>query len=246
MARRLSCPVVLALQPSGVVRHRDAVVLVVGSDINAGLRLGRAPRADCSTLASSACTDRPPRIRLRCMGYGMYRRSGPGELDRKRIDREPYIRRGPRPGYRSGYYGLSYLSSRYSSSSSSSLSGLVVASDDVVLEQVKRDRDILALAIGWAVMPTVILAIASLVHPIYVGWLVSASAPGIALLAAFVCVRAFPKSLDPARVSDRVAYKHLRSPLLTKFGAAAAVLLAVGYRGSASAQQEDLLVPHGT
>jgi mannosyltransferase len=111
-----------------------------------------------------------------------------------------------------------------------------------VVELVSRDRDFLALAIGWAVVPTVVLALASLVHPIYSVRYVAASAPGLALLAAFGCVRAFPKS-DPSRVSDRVAHKHVRSPLLAIFGTAAAVLLAIGYRGSASAQQEDLLSP---
>ena len=60
----------------------------------------------------------------------------------------------------------------------------------VLVEQVSRDRDILALMIGWAVIPTVILSIASFVHPIYSVRYVSASAPGVALLAAFICVHA--------------------------------------------------------
>jgi hypothetical protein len=56
---------------------------------------------------------------------------------------------------------------------------------DAVVAGVSRDRDILALTIGWVVVPTVVLSIVSLVHPIFSVRYVAASAPGAALLAAF-------------------------------------------------------------
>ena len=73
---------------------------------------------------------------------------------------------------------------------------------DAVVGRVSQDREVLGLTFGWAVIPTLILSIVSFVHPIYSVRYVSASAPGVALLAAFVCVRAFPKTLDPTRPSD--------------------------------------------
>ena len=70
---------------------------------------------------------------------------------------------------------------------------------DAVIERVSQDREVLALAFGWAVIPTLVLSIVSFVHPIYSVRYVSASAPGAALLAAFVCVRVFPRrSTQPA------------------------------------------------
>jgi mannosyltransferase len=69
-----------------------------------------------------------------------------------------------------------------------------------VAQQIGRDRDIFALTIGWAILPTLALSIASLAHPVYANRYVAASAPGAALLVAFVCVRVFPATLDPARV----------------------------------------------
>ncbi len=74
------------------------------------------------------------------------------------------------------------------------------------------DRDILALTIGWAVIPTLVLSIVSFVHPIFSVRYVAASAPGAALLAAFICVRAFPKTFDPARDSDRMASSRSAEP----------------------------------
>ena len=41
--------------------------------------------------------------------------------------------------------------------------------------------------IGWAILPTVALSVASFAHPIYANRYVTASAPGAALLVAFVC-----------------------------------------------------------
>jgi hypothetical protein len=114
---------------------------------------------------------------------------------------------------------------------------------DTVVDEVGRDRDILALAIGWAAVPTVLLALASFAHPIFSARYVAASAPGVALLTALVCVRAFPKILDTSRASESLAHKRLRSPWIASFGVAAIVVLVIGYRGSASAQQEDLRSP---
>ena len=109
-----------------------------------------------------------------------------------------------------------------------------------VAEQISRDRDIFALTIGWAVLPAVALSIASFAHPIYDNRYVTASAPGAALLVAFVCVRVFPVTLDPARSSDETVNKRLRSRIVTFIGVAAAVVLAMSYVSSASALQEDL------
>ena len=72
---------------------------------------------------------------------------------------------------------------------------------EAVVERISRDRDIYALAIGWAVLPTVVLSIVSFVHPVYANRYVTESAPGAALLVAFVCVRTFPATLDPSRAS---------------------------------------------
>jgi mannosyltransferase len=114
---------------------------------------------------------------------------------------------------------------------------------DAVVAGVSRDRDILALTIGWVVVPTVVLSIVSLIHPIFSVRYVAASAPGAALLAAFVCARAFPMTFDPSRGSDQLAKGKRQVRTITTVGTAAAVLLAIGYVGSASALQEDLQGP---
>ena len=113
----------------------------------------------------------------------------------------------------------------------------------VVAEQVSRDRNILALTIGWAIVPTVVLAVASFVHPIYSVRYVAASAPGVALLVSFVCVRAFPKVLDPSRVSGHAARTRLQNSLTAVVGLSTAVLLVIGFGGVAAIQQEDLQGP---
>lgn len=112
-----------------------------------------------------------------------------------------------------------------------------------VAEQISRDRDIFALTMGWAVFPTVALSIASFAHPVYDNRYVTASAPGVALLVAFVCVRVFPATLDPARASDGTGQRRLRGRLLALIGVAAVVVLATSYVSSASALQEDLQGP---
>ncbi len=109
-----------------------------------------------------------------------------------------------------------------------------------VAEQIRRDRDIFALTIGWAILPTLALSIASIAHPIYANRYVTASAPGAALLVAFVCVRVFPAILDPARVSDEAPSRRLRGRIVAIIGVAAGVVLATSYLSSASALQEDL------
>lgn len=111
---------------------------------------------------------------------------------------------------------------------------------DAVVEWVSADRDTLALTIGWAVIPTVVLSIASFVHPISSDRYVSASAAGAALLLAFVCVRVFPEILDSSRVSDRMASRRLPRHVMATFGVTAVYVLIIGYLSSASALQEDL------
>ena len=113
-----------------------------------------------------------------------------------------------------------------------------------VVERVSRDRDILALTIGWAVLPTLLLSIVSFAHPIYSVRYVAASAPGAALLVAFACVRGFPMALGPSRGSDQRANSKRRNRMTaTIFGAVLVVLLAIGYLGSATNLQEDLQSP---
>ena len=114
---------------------------------------------------------------------------------------------------------------------------------DTVVERVSADRDILALSIGWVVIPTLVLSIVSFVHPIFSARYVAASAPGAALLVAFICVRAFSKTFDPSRGSDQMANRRARIRTITTVGTAAAVLLAFGYVDAASALQEDLQTP---
>jgi mannosyltransferase len=112
-----------------------------------------------------------------------------------------------------------------------------------VFEQVSRDRDVLALTISWAIIPTVVLSIVSFAHPIFSVRYVAASAPGAALLVAFICVRAFPKSLDPSRAADQMANRNRWNRMTVAFGSVAVVLLVVGAVGSASTLQEDLQSP---
>ena len=114
---------------------------------------------------------------------------------------------------------------------------------DAVVQQVSADRDVLALTIGWAVVPTIVLSVASVVHPIYSDRYVTASAPGAALLVAFVCVRVFRDTLGPSRVSDRTATKRLPRQIMATLGFIAVYVLAIGYLSSASALQEDLRSP---
>jgi uncharacterized membrane protein len=114
---------------------------------------------------------------------------------------------------------------------------------DAVIGRVGQDREVLALAFGWAVIPTLILSIVSFAHPIYSVRYVSASAPGVALLAAFVCVRVFPKTLDPTRYPDRTTNRRAQIRVAEIIGAVVVVLLAIGYYGSASSLQEDLKGP---
>ncbi len=111
------------------------------------------------------------------------------------------------------------------------------------VERVSRDRDILALTIGWAVIPAAVLAIVSFAHPIYASRYVTASAPGFALLVAFICVRVFPKFLDPSRASYQGANTKLRNRMMAVIGVAAAVVLSMSYLSSASSLQEDLQSP---
>ncbi len=111
---------------------------------------------------------------------------------------------------------------------------------DAVVERVSADRDTLALTIGWTVVPTVVLSIASFVHPIYSDRYVTASAAGAALLLAFVCVRVFPEILGSSRVSDQMANRRLPRRVMATFGVTAAYVLVIGYLSSASALQEDL------
>ena len=111
---------------------------------------------------------------------------------------------------------------------------------DAVVARVAADRDTLALTFGWAVVPTVVLSIASFVHPIYSDRYVSASAAGAALLLAFVCVRVFPETLGSSRVSDRMANRRLQRRVMATFGVTAAYVLVIGYLISASTIQEDL------
>jgi hypothetical protein len=114
---------------------------------------------------------------------------------------------------------------------------------DAVVERVSLDRDVLALTIGWAVIPTVVLTMASVVHPIFSDRYVAASAPGAALLVAFVCVRVFSDTLGRPRVSDHTATRRLPRQVMATLGVVAVYVLAIGYLSSASALQEDLRSP---
>jgi 4-amino-4-deoxy-L-arabinose transferase-like glycosyltransferase len=112
-----------------------------------------------------------------------------------------------------------------------------------VIDRVSQDRDILALTVGWAAIPTVVLSLVSFVHPIFSVRYVAASAPAVALLTAFVCVRVFPKTLDPAVYPGGTRQHRAQRRALGAFGFVAVVLLVIGYFVSAAAQQEDLQGP---
>ncbi len=115
---------------------------------------------------------------------------------------------------------------------------------DAVVDRLSKDRDVLALTLGWTLVPTALLSIASFAHPIYSSRYVSASAPGAALLAAFVCVRTFPSILDSRRASERQTHgRRQASGLMAILGVAATVVLVISYVGAASTLQEDLQSP---
>ena len=112
-----------------------------------------------------------------------------------------------------------------------------------VIDRVSKDRDILALTVGWAAIPTIVLSLVSFVHPIFSVRYVAASAPAVALLSAFVCVRVFPKTFDPALYSGGTRQHREGRRAIGAFGVVLGVLLVIGYFGSAAAQQEDLQGP---
>ena len=114
---------------------------------------------------------------------------------------------------------------------------------DAILGRVSQDRDVLALTLGWAVIPTLVLSLVSFIHPIFSVRYVAASAPGVALLSGFVCVRTFPNILDPARRSDESPHRRLQIRAMAAIGVVTAILLVIGSVESASAQQEDLQGP---
>ncbi len=120
---------------------------------------------------------------------------------------------------------------------------------DTIVAQISRDRDTFALAVGWAVVPTVTLAVISLVHPIYSVRYVTASAPGASLLIALICVRMFPTYIGRSHVPDkdlpqnRSAEKAPHKIWAAVIAAATALLLLVAYEGSAATEQEDLKGP---
>ncbi len=118
-----------------------------------------------------------------------------------------------------------------------------------VVAQISRDRDIFALAVGWAAVPTIVLAVISLAHPIYSVRYVTASAPGLSLLIALICVRVFRTYLGRSDVPDgnvprnRSTEKPAHKIWAAVLAAATALLLLVAYVGSAVTQQEDLRGP---
>jgi hypothetical protein len=112
-----------------------------------------------------------------------------------------------------------------------------------IAARISRDRDVLALTVGWALVPTLILSVVSFAHPIYEVRYVAGSAPGAALLVAFLCVRTFPATLDPSRRRDGAGPNRLAVRLMASLGLVIAVLLVVGYLTSGSMQQEDLQSP---
>ena len=111
---------------------------------------------------------------------------------------------------------------------------------DVVVQRIRQDRDVLALTFGWAVLPTVALSIASVVHPIYADRYVTASAPGVALLFALVCVRALPITRRTAGGPGGSRVGRPWRGVLAGLGLVAVGLLVAGYLSSAPALQEDL------
>ena len=108
----------------------------------------------------------------------------------------------------------------------------------VIAQGISRDRDILALTISWALVPTAALSLGSFVHPIYSSRYVAASAPGVALLVAFLCSRAFSTRSISSGLSRKTGTR-----LLAVGGATAVLFLALNYVSAASSQQEDLQGP---
>jgi mannosyltransferase len=102
-----------------------------------------------------------------------------------------------------------------------------------------RDRDPLALALGWAVLPTLILVLASIVHPVFWDRYATASAPGLALLFGLVSARVIQLIRAPRRRGVNGRSKP-RGRWLAWAGAALLLVLALSYWNNASALNEDL------
>jgi mannosyltransferase len=102
-----------------------------------------------------------------------------------------------------------------------------------------RDRDPLAVALGWALLPILVLALASTVHPVLLDRYATASAPGLALLFGLVSARVVQLVRDPRRRTAEGRSKP-RGRWLAWTGAALSLVLALNYWTAASTVNEDL------
>ena len=103
----------------------------------------------------------------------------------------------------------------------------------------QRDRDPLALALGWAALPTLVLVLVSVVHPVFLDRYVTTSVPGVALVFGVVCARVIQLVRDPRRrkVSRR---GKPRGRWLAWVGAVLLLVFAVNYWKAASTVNEDI------
>ncbi len=101
------------------------------------------------------------------------------------------------------------------------------------------DGDQFWMSLSWAVLPTLLLVTASIVHPVFWDRYATASAPGLALFVGVVSARALKYFFDPDR---RTGLRRMRSKAacLAGLGIALAVLLAVGSFVTASTTVQDL------
>jgi hypothetical protein len=107
-------------------------------------------------------------------------------------------------------------------------------------ELLNRDREYLALAVGWAVVPTLLLVAASIVRPVFWDRYATASAPGLALLCGLVSARIIQLVRGQRRTGKASGPGESHGRGLAVVGTLVVVILSVSYLTTAPIVTEDL------
>jgi mannosyltransferase len=103
-----------------------------------------------------------------------------------------------------------------------------------------RDRDHLALALAWAVLPTLLLVAISVVYPVFVDRYATMSSPGLALFFGLVSGRIVQLVQDRPRNSTPAGQLRRHGKGLAVVGAVLLLVLSVNFWTVASTIYEDL------